>query len=419
MPSALRTPDGSSTPRRRWLAFAAWAAAIYLTIPLARWIEATVGGVIGRDGFAVLGLGAVVLGLGGAATFLLRSGRLRSPAQAGWLVAVGIAYFVYGATQLVDPIETLHFLQYGLLGVLANRALAGQDADRSVYLQAALVCALVGTGDEIIQWLTPRRYFEFRDIGLNMASAGFAQAAIWGGLRPVEIRGRWGSAGLARSARLLVAWILLLALLASATPQRLAAAGRFLPALGRLADNPSVAAEYGFRIEDPEIGVFFSRLEPEELGEQDLKRASEAAATLDAYRAPERYPTFLADVPSWRDAFVHEARVHLFRRDRYRDLSLGAEDSAARRRAATVAWRENRILEVYFPRTLAASSYPWPPAERDRIRSLNDPGFRYESAVGEHLVTRFDADQVLLASLLASAALLAAERWLRGRSRTP
>lgn len=409
------SPPGPDT-RRRWLSFAAWAVVIYLTIPAARRIEAAAGEVLGGDGFAMLGLGAVTAGLVAALASLVRSRSLRRPSQAGWLVATGVAYFAYGATQLSAPVEAMHFLQYGLLGILAHRALRSRSPDRSVYLRALLVCALVGTGDEILQWLTPRRFFEFRDVWLNTASAGFAQVAIWGGMRPAEVEPRWTARGLAQAARLGAAWVLLLGALASTTPQRLASASTFWPALGRLAGNPSVTAEYGHRIEHGDVGVFFSRLEPEGLLQADADRAQEVARLLDRYRAPELYPEFLAEVPAWRDPFAHEARVHLFRRDRYRNLAREAVDPAARRRAGTIAWRENRILEIYFPRTLADSGYPWTEAQRRRIGPLNDPGFAYESAVSRHLVTRFTPSRVLWAALIAAAALLLMERRLRIRS---
>ena len=63
------------------------------------------------------------------------------------------------------------------------------------------------------------------------------------------------------------------------------------------------------------MGVFFSRFTREELRSLDGARADEAARRLDEFRDPARYAEFLRTWTPVSDPFVHEARVHLFRRD--------------------------------------------------------------------------------------------------------
>lgn len=401
----------ANAERRSWIAVAAWTAIVYLTIPFARWLEKTVGGVIGQSGLSALGLGAVAAGLGWAAVAIWRR-RPQPPSRYAWLAATGAGY-AWWATGLSSPVETLHFLQYGVLGALAFRAFGTRFPDRSSYACAAALCALLGTVDEIIQWITPRRYWEFRDVALNAVSAGLAQVAIWKGVAPAWIAAFWGRQGLAVACRCAAALALLLALCAANTPARTAAWAPKIPGLAFLADNPSVMAEYGHRYRDSEIGVFYSRLAPAELERTDRERAREAASIIDRYAGDEAYRAFLEEFPPQRDPFVHEARVHLFRRDRYLEIA-----AAQRTRGAdpeenlTVAWRENLILERYFPATLAASASRLPVAERSRLGAAQEPERRYESAVSAHLITRISLGTATSAGALLAVALLGAARGL-------
>jgi hypothetical protein len=298
-----------------------------------------------------------------------------------------------------------------VLGALAFRAFGTRFPDRSSYACAAVLCALLGTVDEIIQWVTPRRYWEFRDVALNAVSAGLAQVAIWKGVAPPRIAAFWGRRGLAVACRFGAALALLLALCAANTPARTASWAPRVPGLAFLVDNPSVMAEYGYRYRDPHIGTFYSRLAPAELERTDRERARQAASILDRHAGDEAYRAFLEGYPPQRDPFVHEARVHLFRRDRYREIAATQRARGADPEESwTVAWRENLILERYFPATLAASASRLPAAERARLEAGQDPERPYESAVSAHLITRISARAAVSTAVLLAAALLGAAR---------
>jgi hypothetical protein len=61
------------------------------------------------------------------------------------------------------------------------------------------------------------------------------------------------------------------------------------------------------------------------------------------------------------DPFVHETRVHLFRRDRYFAAALEHEnDPYYFGRCLTIALRENQIVEKHFHHTLHYFNYIWP-----------------------------------------------------------
>ncbi len=74
-----------------------------------------------------------------------------------------------------QPEEAVHFLEYGVLGLLLYRALSFRVLDATVFVAAALVGVIVGTVDEIIQWIVPGRYFDFRDIALNGGASVLVQ----------------------------------------------------------------------------------------------------------------------------------------------------------------------------------------------------------------------------------------------------
>lgn len=154
--------------------------------------------------------------------------------------------------------------------------------------------------------------------------------------------------------------------------------------------------EYGHRYDDPEIGTFFSRLPLEELRRQDDERAEYAAKALNKHKGKNAYRRFLREFSPFTDPFVHEAGVHLFRRDRYIYLALKSKkDPEALGENLIVAHRENRIMEKYFPKTLARSNRSLPPDKRELLEAHGRPGYHYTSKVSEHLITSVSERQIL------------------------
>ena len=144
-----------------------------------------------------------------------------------------------------QPEEAVHFLEYGVLGVLLYRVFEDRVPDPTVYVAATLTGLLVGTVDEIIQWLVPGRFWDFRDIVLNGGAVALVQIAIWRTrqtttedrqpvlLAPV-VPSR-SSPGFA------------VHLCMAATPQRLNSIAEHLPLPARLATGIDAICEYGYR----------------------------------------------------------------------------------------------------------------------------------------------------------------------------
>ncbi|MCI0567352.1 MAG: VanZ family protein [Acidobacteria bacterium] len=379
-----------SAPRERpwisWLYFLLCALAIFLTIPFARVIRAFVTEQWGRLTFAYVVVACVLV----VVAWLLRRLRLRgeySTARAVWVVAIAAVYLGWTALLAMEsPEEAIHFLEYGLLSLLAYRALSHEVRDPSIYVAAVLLCSVVGTVDETIQWLTPGRVWALEDIGLNVASAALTQLTLWRGIRPALIEGRVSSSSWLRLCRLTMVELVLVGLSLANTPSRIAWYAARVPILGYLLHQEGVMTEYGYRYRDPEIGVFYSRFTLEKLRELDAQRGAASAATLDAYR--DRYPEFLKRYSPAVDPFVHEARVHLFRRDRFVEkLRETGGDVGMVRDFSTVAHGENRILEKHFPVTLAASAYVLPADQIARLADRRDRERLYVSPVSMQVIT--------------------------------
>ncbi len=82
-------------------------------------------------------------------------------------------FFLYPfiALKTSSPEEQIHFLEYGLVGVLFARALAaGKPYTWRTYAGAFLLGTLAGWLDEILQGLLPNRHYDIRDIWLNAVS---------------------------------------------------------------------------------------------------------------------------------------------------------------------------------------------------------------------------------------------------------
>ena len=61
--------------------------------------------------------------------------------------------------------ERVHFIQYGLLGMLVSRAY--KIISFKILLASGLFIMSVGLVDEIIQWFLPNRYGDMRDVVMN------------------------------------------------------------------------------------------------------------------------------------------------------------------------------------------------------------------------------------------------------------
>jgi hypothetical protein len=399
-------PQRIPAEARAWLAVALWSLSIFGAVPLARAIQAFVDAHFGRALFGWTVIAAVAAGaLAAGASVARRRRSLRELApHLAWLAAVAAVFTAYTVALWRNPEEALHFVQYGVLGILLHLALRHRLRDAGIYVAAAALGAVVGILDETLQWLVPQRFWALRDVWLNFFACALVQVGIALGIRPEGIRGAPGPESARWIARSLALALLLLGASLLNTPDRIRTYAHHLP-------GADVMLEYGHRHDDPEIGRWRSRFTPEELRRIDAERADEAAAILDRHPDDEAYESFLELYTPVTDPFLHEARVHLFRRDRH--LALAAEKregSRGQRERLTVAWREQLILERHFGETLRRSRFALGPEARAHLAAAQLPELAYESAVSRELVTAVGEGSVLLALALGLLLLFSVDR---------
>ena len=386
-----------------WVWVALCILAILLIVPLARTIQAFVSTHWGRSLFGCAVLVAVGIVFLATVTRLVFRLKVRSPGRLIWLTAVAGLYVYFTLKLWRAPEEAVHFLEYGLLGFLLFHALSYSIRDKTVYLAAFLIGSTVGTFDEILQWIIPGRFWDFRDVGLNALAAGLFQVALWRGIKPSLISERVRPRSARRISVLLAVNLVLLGLCASNTPQRVARyAGRFPSLSFLLKEEPMY--EFSLKHQDPEIGIFYSRLSPDELKKEDRENSGHYAEVLRSWKDKD-YSLFLSQYSPLLHPFLYEMRIHIFRRDRKAEEATKAKKEIAAQESLFIAFKENLILEEYFGQTLEKSAYSWTEDKRKEIEARIDKSRPYQSPVSRGLI--HIQEKMLWVSILMTLALLA------------
>lgn len=306
-------------------------------------------------------ISAIALALlgAGAVYWLVAVRRERSALRYVLLLIVGVFYVRY-LRQITNPIEALHYVEYGMLGILGARGMRHHLADQGVYPAAFLICTLTGLTDEIIQWLHPARTGDLRDVFFNMKSAGLMLIAF-----ALGVPMRTQTFGFGAASRRVFGWML------------------FVTAVyfGAFIHNVN---EFGYKIEVSGVGTFVSRHSAEELRAIDSQRGEELAGVLQA-QVDVPYGESLEQLQE--NKFFYELRVHLFRRDAHFN-----------RASYLVAYKENRLIDAYFSNTVSRTSYDWPDEKAQKC--LNEIGSQkdasYHSPVSAEVITSYGPLQLWL-----------------------
>lgn len=311
----------------RWLPPVALSALILALAPfvgvLQRWLRESVG-------LAYLVWVTGALAVAAAAALLWGVLRIRERRAvrygllglAGVLVALQVVGWATGEAE-VDTVERVHLLEYGLLGALFERAFRRRHGNALLPVLAVGAVALVGIADEWVQWLTPVRTGDGRDVLLN------AWAGVIGYLVAVALSTEGG-----RLRRPEPASRRLAAVLGAAV---VLAAGAFVD-----------VAHLGHEIRDPRAGHFVSWHSPDEL----VRAAEDRGSRWAGGERPEMRPLSL------EDTYYTEAGWH-----------AQARNEAVARGAFVRAWRENRILERWYGPYLRLAGAGWPQAQREQVES--------------------------------------------------
>lgn len=396
---------------RSWWWVALVTALLYVGIVFARDLQEFVEARFGRVAFLVIvAIALVVIAI---PAFISAARRWWSFL---WLVGIGAAY-AWGVWRLrYAPVEALHFVEYAVLGIFLFRAFSHDIRDPLVYAASALAGGLIGAVDEIIQYLEPRRSFEFHDMRLNAVAGGLMQLAIALGIRPAFIRPPVSARSIRIVCGLTIACAALLSLCFMNTLSRQEWIGKNVPPLAFMGRINDLMTEFGYLHEGPPGVTSYSRLTPAELQRVDAEFSSQNAALLDRFHGEAGYRNFAVSLLS--DPLVYEARVRLFRRDKYAAEAVQLRDHPKRAsRAATIAFRENQLVERLYPHTLARSQYVLRSDWRAIVERLADTSSPYRSPVSSQLFTTYSEFQIQ--AFLALVMLVALAVSIHYRRREP
>jgi VanZ family protein len=139
----------------------------------------------------VFGPGLLLVVLLGAAGILGWLRRRGAPLWAYLLIGLaGAAYFVVLGSLAVRPLERVHLPEYGVAACLAWFAVRSHGTSAvNAFAATFVLTALLGWGEEVIQYFVPGRFYDWRDVTLNALSAWLALLVLVA-LRSGEGRGQ-------------------------------------------------------------------------------------------------------------------------------------------------------------------------------------------------------------------------------------
>ena len=175
----LADEDRSASPAKAWLIVGLYIGVVYVTLPVAPRLWFSLSPVL--ISFSSVAIFVLLLPLACLAVFLFQQWKTErhylvwqvtlcvSLVLLSWLLILQVA---------VAPAEIVHLLEYGGLGYLIGWAAKISQFVSWPMFGCFVLINLAGSGDEAIQYLLPNRYFEMRDILLNVW-CGTVGLVVW------------------------------------------------------------------------------------------------------------------------------------------------------------------------------------------------------------------------------------------------
>jgi hypothetical protein len=389
--STAAYPRGSSARRsnvNRFLPPLLVALAIFALAPamggLAPWLRARLG-----EGFAPVVTWVLALAGAGVVAFVLTRLRAgshlsRTPRVALVLAGPALALLQQLVSDRGTPaeaaVERAHLLFYGGLVILGHRAFflgrarSGRDSELDVPLLALGASSLVALGDETLQWCFALRVGELWDVGFNLF-ASVCGALTASGLYPLRLR-----FAPERATRQLLGGLWAAAFLFGALFVEI--------------------AHLGHLVSDPVLGSVRSFFSQAELARRDAERGARWASS------PPRRPFGTFEL---EDRYQTEAGWH-----------VQVRNEALARGERELAWRENSLLERFYPAFLSIRRdgrfehrlEDW--LRADLERELGDRPFPgYQSGAHNRRIWLRPHRAVLWTAAIAGALALALWGWRR------
>jgi len=165
-----------SSARKAWIAVAAYTVFLYATLTIAYDIFMFYSNQVGPDSvLSYMNMAFVPVGVALLLFIIFSLPRVWGVYLSFALICLGVAFSLQ---ILAIPAKRFHFFQYAPLTVLVFDALRFTIRDRFLYIWTLALVALIGLGDETLQWMLPNRYFGIVDLVVNTAAGLFALAFI-------------------------------------------------------------------------------------------------------------------------------------------------------------------------------------------------------------------------------------------------
>ncbi len=381
---------------------------------MARSFQKLVYSSVGKEFFTYLVFFVIAAGLTTLLYFFIFRLKIKIASQYISLISCAGLYIYFTIQLGGHPEEAIHFLEYGLLSFFVFRALSHRIKDWTVYISAAFIVMLLGTADEFLQWMMPNRYWDYKDVGINLLAGSIFLFAIWKGIKPSDISGPVKN----YSIRILVGAItlnmILMGLCLSNTPLNV---HRYTSAIDSFLwlQQEEPMTEFGHKIYDPHIGNIYSRFELEELINIDrtlgksygLSLSNELNSNIPAKVLLSKYSPGI-------NPFLNEFLQHYYRRRNGFNEFTNADIPVNNSYYSNKAFAENLLLNKYFNETLKQSGLTWSSDRENIVRNAaSDWQKNYVSHTGK-LITSFSQETARMVLLLALFAVwIGGEIWKR------
>lgn len=179
MPNRAKSLNSKGSPILYWSLSLLCSFIIFLVVPFTRTLEQFISNTIGGIFFTWIALIGIIFGFVVLGWLAHKTRQQWEKKQYYWIFIVFLLYLsitIY--LSLRSPEEAIHLIEYSLLTFLLFKALTLQNQDKMVIGSTINLVFLVGTLDEFLQWITPERFWDFRDVAINFASGCLCLAAL-------------------------------------------------------------------------------------------------------------------------------------------------------------------------------------------------------------------------------------------------
>jgi VanZ family protein len=370
--------------RKAWLWVLLCALIIFLTIPVARGLQKYIYNTTGKEFFTYAVFFCLLSTLAFVMYYLIFKLKVRNLLQYIWLIACA-GVIMYTTVKLKDyPEEAVHLLEYGILSIFIFRALSHRIHNWTIYITAALIVTAIGTMDEFIQWLTPSRYWGYNDVKINALAGIVFLLAIGKGIRPGAISRPVSAYSVKLSAKTASVLLIIVGLCLSNTPDAVKRYSEIIPVLSWLKDEEPMT-EFGYRLQDHDIGSFYSRFDEDELRKIDSTLGTTYGSILsqDIEKGVE-FNVLRKTHNVNNNKFLYEFIIHLSRIERNLNYTDGLPGTDNNMETAYIAYKESLIINKYFRNTLSASGFVLTNRDTAELRKLSTEWKgNYESTVGK------------------------------------